>query len=244
MRISVTGSRGFIGTRLVQILKEHGHEIIEWDRNISEERDIEEWRPENCSAVIHLAGIANVRKSIENPEEYWYTNVELSKKLFYLALTNNMRIIYASSSCAKRWWLSPYGTSKKAMELIAPPRSLGMRFTTVYGEGSRKDMFVHRLKTKTLEYVTDHVRDFIHVDDVCQAIIKNLNNNILSGIIDVGTGNGISIQELTQIAGYEDGQLRLQKGLSCEMPENTANIGPLLGTGWKPTIKIEDYIKE
>jgi len=240
MKVSVTGSRGFIGSRLVELLKESGHEVVEWDKLISEDHDIANWRPEDCDVLIHLAGLANVRKSLEQPEEYWYTNVELSKSLFFLALSSNMRVIYASSSCAKRWWLSPYGTSKKAMESIAPPRSLGMRFTTVYGPGSRKDMLIGRIRDNKLEYVTDHTRDFIHVDDVCSAIIKNLNNTILSGVIDVGTGVGTSVQELSQIAGME---VPLKEGEPCEASENVADTRPLLATGWKPKYNVKDYVE-
>jgi len=241
MIVSVTGSRGFIGSRLTELLKEAGHTVIEWDRNISEERDIEHWRPENCEAVVHLAGYANVRKSLEDPEKYWYNNVELTKQLFYLAHVNNLKVIYASSSCAKKWWLSPYGTSKKAMELISPPRSLGMRFTTVYGPGSRADMLIGRIRDKNLKYVTDHIRDFIHVDDICSAIIKNLDNDIIGGSIDVGTGTGTKVSDLAKLTGLD---LPVQEGDPCEALENVADIGPLSSTGWKPKYNVEDYIRE
>mgnify|MGYP006080389181 CR=1 FL=1 len=247
MKISVTGSSGFIGSRLTILLKEAGHQVIEWDHNIDEKRDIKEWAHEGCDAVVHLAGYANVRKSMEEPEKYWYNNVELSKNLFGLALTaqkqllGNFRIIYASSSCAKKWWLSPYGTSKKAMELVAPPKSLGMRFTTVYGPGSREDMLVGRIRDNKLKYVTDHIRDFIHVDDVCSAIIKNLDNQSLTGVIDVGTGNGIKINELAKMANVN---VPLQDGDPCEAKENVADTEALLKTGWRPKYNIEDYIKE
>ena len=127
------------------------------------------------------------------------------------------------------------------MESIAPPRSLGMRFTTVYGPGSREDMLIGRIRDKKLEYVTDHTRDFIHVDDVCSAIMKNLNNTILSGVIDVGTGVGTSVQGLSQIAELD---VPLQEGDPCEAPENVADINPLLATGWKPKYKVDEYIKE
>jgi nucleoside-diphosphate-sugar epimerase len=239
MKISVTGSKGFIGTRLVELLQEKGHDVVEWDKVMGEEYDIAEWRPEECEAVVHLAGLANVRNSIKDPEPYWYTNVELSKRLFYLALQQNMRVIYASSSCAKKWWLSPYGTSKKAMENVAPPRSLGMRFTTVYGPGSRKDMLIGRIRDNNLLYVTDHTRDFIHVDDVCSAIIKNIDNYMLSGTIDVGTGVATSVQELAQLGGQD---VPLREGEPCEAKENIADIKPLEMTGWKPKYNVKDYI--
>ena len=76
---------------------------------------------------------------------------------------------------------------------------------------------------------------------MCSAIIKNLNNTILSGVIDVGTGVGTSVQELSQLAEME---VPLQKGDPCEAPENIADINPLLATGWKPKYKVDEYIKE
>ena len=65
MKISVTGSRGFIGSRLVELLTESGHEVVEWDKLISEDHDIANWRPEDCDVLVHLAGLANVRRSLE-----------------------------------------------------------------------------------------------------------------------------------------------------------------------------------
>ena len=195
----------------------------------------------NPDVVVHLAGYANVRKSLENPDLYWNNNVLLTKQLFYLAHVNNLKVIFASSSCAKKWWLSPYGTSKKAMELISPPRSLGLRFTTVYGPGSREDMLIGRIRDKKLKYVTDHIRDFIHVDDICSAIIKNLDNDIIAGSIDVGTGIGTKVSDLAKLAGLD---LPVQDGDPCEALENVAEIRPLLSTGWKPKYNVQDYIKE
>jgi len=241
MKVSVTGSKGFIGSRLTQLLRDLGHDVIEWDRNISKNRDISMWEPEGCDAVVHLAGYANVRNSLKEPEKYWYNNVELSKRLFNLASLYEMRIIYASSSCAKKWWLSPYGTSKKAMEEVAPKRSLGMRFTTVYGPGSRGDMLIGRIRDKTLKYVTNHTRDFIHVDDICNAIIKSLGNSELNGIVDVGTGIGVKINEL---ASSFDINVPLKDGDPCEASENVADIEVLVKTGWRPKYNVKEYIKE
>ena len=73
-------------------------------------------------------------------------------------------------SCAKDWWLSPYGTTKKTMEELAHDGHVGLRFTTVWGDGTRDNMLMGRIKNKTLKYKTNHIRDFIHVSDVVSAI--------------------------------------------------------------------------
>ena len=81
--------------------------------------------------------------------------------------------MYASSSCIHNWWLSPYGTSKKVNEETAFDKQVGLRFTTVYGDGARESMLIGKLLDGSIGYLTRHVRDFIHVDDVVEAHMNN-----------------------------------------------------------------------
>ena len=85
MKITITGSRGFIGTHVRNSLQDH--EIIEWDTKI--DRDIKYFASESSiddlrfsDFVIHLAGLTDVRESIKIPDEYWKNNVEYSKIIF------------------------------------------------------------------------------------------------------------------------------------------------------------------
>ena len=113
MKIAITGSRGFIGSHLRRKLEQE-HEIIEWDKDLG--KDIKDFTVGEAEFVIHLAAIADVRKSVKYPEEYWGNNVttttEIQRKCHFL----NVPLLYASSSCVHNWWLSPYGTTKKANE--------------------------------------------------------------------------------------------------------------------------------
>ena len=150
--------------------------------------------------------------------------------------------MYASSSCIHNWWLSPYGTSKKVNEETAFEHQVALRFTTVYGDGARENMFIPKLLDNKVDYVTKHTRDFIHVDDVVEAIILLMNKNIrlLKPVYDIGTGIGNQVHTLADIAGYKD--LPLVDGEKCEAQDNTANNADLLQLGWKPTIKVDEYI--
>ena len=83
-----------------------------------------------------------------------------------------------------------YAASKHIVE-EAPtryPKTLGMRFHTVYDLHPRKGMFLQKLLDGELEYVTDHYRDFIHVEDPCDAIGLLIRSNY-SGTVDIGTGH-------------------------------------------------------
>jgi nucleoside-diphosphate-sugar epimerase len=81
------------------------------------------------------------------------------------------------------------------MEKIPHPDICFMRLHTVYSDSPRKNMFFDKLLSGTLEYVTDHERDFIHLDDVCKAI-KILIESSYTGSLDIGTGATIKISDI------------------------------------------------
>ena len=141
MKIVITGSRGFIGTHIRNSLQDH--DIVEWDIKLKETfngvlfQDIKDFTVQpDTDFVIHLAGLTDVRESIEIPDVYWTQNVEYSKRVFEAC--RDIPMLYASSSCVKEWWLSPYGTTKKVLEELALDGHIGLRFTNVYGEGGRR----------------------------------------------------------------------------------------------------------
>ena len=242
MNVALTGSRGFIGSHLKTRLEKDGHKVIEWDLRQDPPQCIKDFDPKDCNYVIHLAAYANVRQSIKDPQKYWKNNVENTTRIQKICHYNNIPLMYASSSCIHNWWLSPYGTSKKVNEETAFEHQVALRFTTVYGNGARENMFIPKLLDGKVDYVTKHTRDFIHVDDVVEAIILLMNKNIrlLKPAYDIGTGIGNQVHTLADIAGYND--LPLVNGEECEAQDNTANNADLLQLGWKPTIKVDEYI--
>ena len=143
----------------------------------------------DVDVVIHLAGLSGVRDSLDRPTDYWVNNVIASQRLF--DRYKDKRILYASSSTAYEPWKNPYAMSKYSMEQIAPPNSVGMRFTTVYGPGARETMLIPRILRNDVPYINvNHKRDFIHVDDLCNAIVMLIDKNEY-GVIDIGLPKGV-----------------------------------------------------
>jgi len=243
MKILITGSSGFIGQHLCNDLSDH-HKIVTYDlkdgqdiRNMSAE-DIE-----GVDLVIHLAALCDVRDSVNRPKEYWNVNVKGSKRVFELCFKHQVNVIYASSSCAKEFWLSPYGYTKKSMESMAKPRQIGLRLTTVYGEGARKDMLVTKIKNNDLQYVTEHKRDYVHVNDVCAFIrillIYQRQGQSLQRKYDVGTGVSLNNKTLVTRAKME---VPVVKGHPSEMEDNQADTKWAFKLGWRPVEEVLDYI--
>ena len=243
MKIIVTGSTGFIGSHLAKRLKELNHEVIEWDR--AHGKDIKDFSSATVSNdvdfVVHLAAIADVRRSLKEPELYWQTNVEYSKQIFNLCHDNNIPVVYASSSCVHAWWKSPYGTSKKAMVAIAHPGQVGLRYTTVFGDGARDTMLMSRIRNGTVKFATEHVRDLIYVEDVVSAIMIFIETGTQdkNATYEVGTGQGYKVSEIVKHAGYD---VPTQEGQDAEADDNTADNTELRKLGWKPTLKPTEWI--
>lgn len=242
MKVAITGSRGFIGSHLKTRLEKDGHEVVEWDLRQEPPQCIKDFDPQDCNYVVHLAAYADVRKSLEEPDLYWKNNVQNTTRIQKICTYNNIPLLYASSSCIHNWWLSPYGTSKKVNEETAYHNQVGLRFTTVYGDGARDSMLIGKLIDGTIGYLTRHVRDFVHVSDVVEAIVLLMSKDIgtLKPAYDIGTGVGNVVMDLGILAGWEG--IEIRDGDPCEAQDNTADITEMKALGWKPKIKVDEYL--
>jgi len=249
MIVSVTGSRGFIGQWLVKRLIQDGHEVREWDRHIG--RDIKDWELEGADFVVHLAAMADVRASMLEPELWYANNVTTTTRIQRLCKDARVPLVYASSSCVHAWWKSPYGTTKKINEETALPGQVGLRFTTVYGEGARDSMFIGKLLRGEIKYATNHTRDFIHVSDVVDGIMLFVKEDAMARMsflkypfllpaYNMGTGKGNKVFEVAHAFGWLG---EITDGDDCEAIDNTADNSELLKLGWKPKVDVIEYVK-
>lgn len=235
MKILITGHQGFIGRHVFQHFSKH-HECVGID--IKSGDDILTCSLPRCDVIIHLAALAGVRKSRDIPDQYWRVNVEGSQRIFKHGTDTGAKVLYASSSSVKQWDLSPYATTKKVVECLAPPKSLGMRFHTVYGPDSRPDMMYDMLINNTATYVTDHTRDFTHVRDVVTAIDLLLSHGVC-GIVDIGSDNPVSVRSVARAAG----RYLPTKQVSGEQTTSRADISFLRSLGWQPTGNVLNDIR-
>ena len=238
MNILLTGSDGFIGSALYQRLIKLGHTVFGIDIKRDYSFDLltfNKW-PDNIDLIIHLAGKSGVRESLQDPAAYWMNNVEASRRLFERYA--DIRILYASSSSAYEPDLNPYAASKYVLEELAEryPNTLGMRFHTVYSDNCpRENMFFNKLRNGTLEYTTRHYRDFIHIEDVLDAVVILIEKDYIKGVIDIGTGHPIRIQDLAP-------DLPVRLNTPGEREFTCANIEKMKALGWKPKYTVENFL--
>ena len=245
-KILITGANGFIGRTLYNTIKGPSIDILEGNT-----LDIEyNAKRIDYDIIIHLGAEAGVRRSHDDPELFWRHNVIGFAKVinFCKDSITNPRLIYASSSSIYEYWKSPYATTKKINEFQASyyDNSVGLRFHTVYGKDSRPDMFFDKLLNDKIDYITDHSRDWTHVDDVVSAIQLIIEKGQhLNGAIDVGTGMPVSVEDM--VKHFKKGPFPF-KEVTGEREHTRANPVELIELGWKPMHHIltdnpEDYAK-
>jgi nucleoside-diphosphate-sugar epimerase len=230
--ILITGHQGFIGSNLTKYLTDKDYEVTGLD--IKSGNDILTCDLPECDLVVHLAGIGGVRESLADPAKYWLNNVEGTRRI--LEHYQDVRVLVASSSSQYEPHLNPYAASKHVIESIPHDNCVFMRFHTVYGPTPRSGMFFDKLINGTLEYVTEHSRDFVHVDDVC-SVVEKLMNCKFTGTVDIGTGQSIKISDICP-------NLPIKKDTVGERTYTCADISIIKSLGFSTTISVLDFVKQ
>jgi UDP-glucuronate 4-epimerase len=256
MRVLVTGGAGFIGSHLCERLLARGDELLVLD-NFNDfydpaikrenaaalvgarivEGDIrdaelvgnlfEGFRPDT---LVHLAAMAGVRPSLEDPLLYQDVNVRGTMVLLEaLRASPGTRFVFASSSSVYggnekvpfseadelHRPVSPYAATKRAGELIAYSYhhlfdipTTGLRFFTVFGPRQRPEMAIHKfvalvLKGEPIPFFGDGEsrRDYTYVDDIVAGVVAAIDRCSGYAIYNLGESQTTSLAELVQMIG-------------------------------------------
>lgn len=229
----ITGVAGFIGSSLATRLLKEGNKVIGTDNfcdfynpqikennikelmkninfklyknDIRDRKGIKEIFDENkIDIVIHLAAMAGVRPSIENPVLYQEVNCMGTQNILEeMKIHNINNLVMASSSsvygnCKEipfkedmivDYAISPYAATKKANEVMThvyhklfDMNVIMLRFFTVYGPKQRPDLAINKftrlmLNNEEIPMYGDGStsRDYTYVDDIVDGIIKSCN---------------------------------------------------------------------
>jgi len=231
-KIVITGCAGFIGSHLTEQLLEMGFQVTGIDNfdpfyaksvkkdNLSGfilhpnfkflEIDLTNRNAlyKNISSgidlVVHLAGKAGVRPSIEDPQGYISANIVATQNILDLMKDRGIRkMAFASSSsvygnCKETPFhegmdvslpISPYAATKKTCELINHTYHylhgldiINMRFFTVFGPRQRPDLAIHKFtklirEGKQISMFGDGstARDYTYIEDTLAGIVSAIH---------------------------------------------------------------------
>lgn len=91
------------------------------------------------------------------------------------------------------------------------------------------------------------MREFLHVDDLAEACFRCMVSYDSSDIINIGTGEDLTIKELTElisiIVGYM-GEIKWDNSKPNGTPRKVLNVDKIKSLGWSPKIGIRQGIYE
>jgi len=273
MKILVTGGAGFVGTNLIKRLLKDGHSVISIDNyNTGLEsnhqfgckymnhdlRNLKEFP--NVDVVYHMAAIARIQPSFDNPKDYFTTNANGTLNLVDWCSKNDIPIIYAGSSSKHSGrFKNPYTFSKDVGEDIVElyQNHFGLsvsvaRFYNVYGphqltEGgyttligrwinnieNDKDCVIYGDGTKR--------RDFTHIDDIIDALIRIPQKGAWGYSFELGRGKNYSVNEVADMFNIKPIYQNDKPG-EAQITLNDDIVAKEI-LDWEARINLEDYIK-
>ncbi|MEV5960591.1 NAD-dependent epimerase/dehydratase family protein [Kribbella sp. NPDC051952] len=283
-RVLVTGAAGFIGRAVVAALRGRGVAVTAvdreppdptWDDGVhvvtGDLADQEvcisafETRP---TAVVHLAALTSVLKSVEAPMQTFAQNVTITQVLLELSRGSGVdRFVLASTNAVvgdvgtstitadlPLRPLTPYGATKAACEMLlsAYSGSYGMataalRFTNVYGPGmSHKDSFVPRMMRAALKDEGVRIygdgeqrRDLVFLDDVVAGILLALDKRY-DGRAIIGSGRSVSVLEMVETVRKLTGRAVPAEHIEAPAGEMPAVVVDITNDlGYAPTMSLE-----
>jgi len=189
-----------------EVIVHHGSIVNNSYQNIYIVKDPNYNRLDQCikhekpDAVIHLAGYAGIRNSLEEPETYIENNIGGTQNVIDVCEKYGIeKVLYASTSSVMAnntilpWnekerlgdMLSPYAYTKQVNEhqfkISNIENTIGLRFFTVYGPWGRPDMALFHFTNNILQgkpidvyNYGDMKRDFTYIDDIVEGIISLL----------------------------------------------------------------------
>lgn len=177
---------------------------IVFEGDIRDNEFLKEVFSNKIDSIIHLAAMAGVRPSIEDPSLYYDVNITGTVNLLQRCRENNIKqFVFASSSSVygnneKVPFaesdrvdnpISPYAATKKSGELLCYTyhhlfnmNIACLRFFTVYGPRQRPDLAINKftsliLEDKEIPFYGNGTtsRDYTFVEDIVSGIVSSIN---------------------------------------------------------------------
>jgi UDP-glucose 4-epimerase len=236
-----------------------GVKYIPWDIE-----QIEYLKGDGIDLCFHLAALSRIQPSFEQPSETFRVNTRGTEAVCEWARQFNVKVVYSGSS--SQWhdpFQSPYAMYKKLGEDVCKMYkkiyNLNVeiaRFYNVFGPGEIVDgkwaavIGLWRRQVRDGEPLTivgdgEQRRDFTHIDDIVDALIKiGFGTESVEDAWELGTGFNYSLNEVADIFiekfGCEKVYIPQQRGnYQQTLRENDLALEKL---DWKPTDRLKEYI--
>jgi UDP-glucose 4-epimerase len=274
-RVLVAGCTGFVGRALVSRLERDGWSVDGVSRSTGVDLSCREQVDVlgDCDVIVNVAGRTSVPASYDDPDGFERDNVVVTQNLLALARRSGARVVHAGSyvygtprtlpidETHPLAAHNPYAASKlRAEEACVAAHRDGavpvtvLRIFNAYGPGQRPGLLVPTIldgiRAGTIELAdATPRRDFVHLDDVVDALARAIERPLHGGCeaINIGSGRSTSVAELVEIAIRASGrEVRVHV-------KNTPRLGEIADVvadvrkaeaklGWQPRVALESGI--
>jgi UDP-glucose 4-epimerase len=272
MKILITGHSGFIGSYLQKKLEKTEHELILVDiangTNICDWQQVKQY--EGMDVIVHLANLSFVPASYEQPKRFYETNYLSTLNMLELCRLNNAKMVFFSSYIYGHpqyqpidenhptQAFNPYAQTKVICESLCEgynrdfkvPITIFRPFN-IYGTGQNPDFLIpsiiQQAKTGKIVIKDDRPkRDYIHVEDIVDAIITAIETENADKSIqkyNLGSGLSYSVKEIVDmVRGLFDTEIEYictHEIRPNDVMDTIADISKIQNElHWKPSISI------
>ena len=270
MKVLNLGSSGQIGAYLTDYLREKGHEVTEYDKNLGPQYNLtaipSTWL-EHCikeaDFVFFLAfdvGGSRYLKKYQHTFKFIDNNNRMMANVFGLLEKHRKRFVFASSQMSNMSH-SPYGVMKRVGEMYTSTLGgLTVKFWNVYGieKDHEKSHVITDFIRKGFEFgdfdmMTDGTeeRQFLYAEDCCEAletIMEHYTDFKPEDPLHITSFNSSSIKEVAAIISGQFNMIgrpiKITPGLAKDSVQldkrNDANM--FIKDWWLPKTNLQDGI--
>lgn len=265
MKITITGSAGFIGWATVREATRRGHQVLPFDKRFGDEitsvRDVHN-RVRDGDAVIHLAGVLGTAELYDRRDTAVDVNIKGTMRVLEACLDHGKPFVgITQPNC----WTNVYQATRIAAQQIALGfnRDFGVAVTFIrafngygprqlHGPGHPKKI-IPTLATESWNGRPmpiwddgEQLVDLVHVDDVAWRLVGAAEGGDGTGdgqIWDAGTGRPITVNEVARRVGDVTGNhavehLPMRPGETPGTIIRATNFGP-----WPPRTTDDDELE-
>ena len=246
-KVLVTGSSGFIGSHVADVLEKNGYQVILFDTMPSRYKtetqeefigdiltlgDIEK-AMEGCDAVYHFAAQADIGASSDMPTRTITANIVGTQNVLEAARKHKVnRFMFASTIYVYSELGSFYRVSKQACEKIIEEYQIQfdldytiLRYGSLYGPRANKfngirDFLIQALKNQKIVRRGDgeEIREYIHAEDAARLSVDALDEKYKNKHLIITGNQQIKVKELLKmIKEIFRGEIEIEFGREEEL---------------------------
>ena len=270
-KVLITGKSGFIGSNLMKRIPNHISVLENGSKSIDLRIRSEVLKINKVDTVIHLAG--KIPSEERNSQNIFFEHNVLGTLniLEYCVNKKIKKIIYVSSYVYGNSKKNPINEK----EVVNPhnaytkSKALGEELCKIYGEkfgidviilrpfnifgnSLKKNFFISNIlesikQNKSITIINKNdKRDYLHVTDFVDAIIRMIDYESKYDVFNVGSGKSISFEKLVNLVEQKSGKKinKIHKSSQVHIKKIQADIKKInKKTGWKPKISLEKGIE-